>query len=147
MTSPIDKILEHEIDSINDHMPVKRSTLSELMESDSPHYVTRGGEVSFLKKEEIAKIAKEVPSRFHEEVKLPIVILRRMDYGPGIYTIAGEKMELFLIHRVLGQVDLEWKDFWNWRPVERLVRPQVQAVRLKFPSTTCIGFVTTVENG
>ncbi|MFW9799230.1 MAG: DUF61 family protein [Candidatus Thorarchaeota archaeon] len=146
MTSPIDRILEHEIDSINDHMPAKRSTLSELMQSASPHYVTRGGEVSILKKEEIAKIAKEMPTLFHKEVKLPIVILRRMDYGPGIYTVAGEKVELFLIHRVLGQVDLEWKDFRNWKPVEKLMRPQVQAVRRKFPSTTCIGFVTTVEN-
>ncbi len=147
MTSPIDRILEQEIDSINDHMPVKRSTLGELMQSDSPHYVTRGGESSILKKEEIARIAKEVPSRFHKEIKLPMVILRRMDYGPGIYTIAGEKVELFLIHRVLGQVDLEWKDFRTWKPVEKLMRPQVQAVRRKFPSTTCIGFVTTVENG
>lgn len=146
MTPPIDRIIEHEIDSINDHMPVTRHTLNELLESKSPHYVTRGGEVSILKKNEIVEIAEEVPSRFHKDIRLPIVILRRMDYGPGIYSVAGEKAELFLIHRILGHVDLQWGDFQTWKPAEKLMRPQVQAVRRKLPSTTCVGFITTVED-
>jgi uncharacterized protein (UPF0216 family) len=146
LTPPIDRIIEHEIDSINDHMPVTRHTVNELLQSDSPQYLTRGGEISILKKDEIAEIAEEVPSQFHKDVRLPIVILRRMDYGPGIYSVAGEKAELFLLHRILGYVDLQWTDFLTWKPVEKLMRPQVQAVRRRFPSTTCIGFITTVDD-
>ena len=146
MTPPIDRIIEHEIDSINDHMPITRHTVHELLESDSPQYITRGGEVSILKKDEIAEIAEEVPPQFHKDIRLPIVILRRMDYGPGIYSVAGEKAELFLIHRILGHVDLQWGEFQTWTPVEKLMRPQVQAVRRRLPSTTCIGFITTVDD-
>ncbi|MFX1367729.1 MAG: DUF61 family protein [Promethearchaeota archaeon] len=144
MSSPIDRILEHEIDSINDHMPVSRQSLKTLLESDSPRYQTRGGEESIIKKEEILEISKEVPSKFHGDIKLPIIILRRMDYGAGIYSAAGGKPELFLIHRLLGYVDLGWDQLASWKPVEKLMRPQVQTLRRKLPSSTCIGFVTPV---
>ncbi|MHA2020275.1 MAG: DUF61 family protein, partial [Candidatus Thorarchaeota archaeon] len=146
MTPPIDKIVQHEIDSINDHVPATRFSLRELAKSDDPHYMTRSGEKSILKKEEISELASLVPSRFHDEIRLPIVILRRMDYGTGIYTIAGGKPELFLVHHLLGYVDLEWDDFQRWKPIEKLMRPQVQAIRQKLPSTSFVGFVTSVEN-
>ncbi|MFX0107637.1 MAG: DUF61 family protein [Candidatus Hodarchaeota archaeon] len=146
MTSPFDKILEKEIDSINDHMPITRQTLNELHTSSSPSYLTRGGETSFVKKEELRILAREVPEKYHEEVKIPIIILRRMDYGAGIYSVSGGKVELFLVHRLLGYVDLEWSDFQSWVPIEKLMRPQVQLLRRKFPSATCIGFVTAVGN-
>ncbi len=146
MTPPIDKIVQHEIDSINDHMPATRFSLRELARSDDPHYMTRNGEKSILKKEEISELVSQVPPRFHDEIRLPIVILRRMDYGTGIYTIAGGKPELFLVHHLLGYVDLEWTNFQKWKPIEKLMRPQVQAIRQKLPSTSCVGFVTSVEN-
>ena len=62
-----------------------------------------------------------------------------MDYGEGIYTIAGNKTELFMIHRFIGYVDLEWQDFAKWKPIEKIARPQVQLLRRKLPSTTSIG--------
>jgi uncharacterized protein (UPF0216 family) len=146
LTPPIDKIVQHEIDSINDHMPAIRFTLSELAKSKDPHYTTRIGEKSILKMDEISELMKLVPQEFHDEIRLPIVILRRMDYGTGIYTIAGGKAELFMIHHLLGYVDLEWKDFQKWKPIEKIMRPQVQAIRRRLPSTTCIGFVTFMGN-
>lgn len=144
MTSGIDRILEREIDSINDHMPAVRHTLKSLLQIQSPKYSTRNGQESILKKEELLELAKQVPSHHHEEIKIPILVLRRMDYGPGIYTISGGKFELFLIHRLLGYVDLPWEEMGAWKPVEQLMRPQVQELRRRFPSTTCIGFVTVV---
>lgn len=145
MTPPIDRIVQHEIDSINDHMPATRHSLRELANSEDPHYVTRSGEKSILKKEEITRLTQMVPSKHHDDIRLPFVILRRMDYGAGIYSIAGGKAELFIIHQVLGQVDLQWTDFQSWKPVEKLMRPQVQALRRELPSTSCIGFVTSSE--
>lgn len=145
MTSGIDRILEREIDSINDHMPVTRHTLKTLLQIESPKYFTRNGHESIMKKEELLELAKEVPSHHHEEINVPILILRRMDHGPGIYTISGGKFELFLVHRVLGYVDLPWAEMNSWKPIERLMRPQVQELRRRFPSTTCVGFVTVVS--
>lgn len=139
MSKFIDKMIEHDIDTLNDHLPESRIPLSDLIGVESPQFKTRIGEVSVFRVEEIEKLSLEVPKKFHEDIRLPIVILRRLDYGSGIYTVAGNKAELFLVHRVIGYVDLEWKDFAKWLPVERLARLQVQILRRKLPSSTTIG--------
>jgi uncharacterized protein (UPF0216 family) len=138
-------MIERDIDTLNDHLPEARHPLSELIESDSPKFKTRDGQFSEFRKEELAELAREIPERFHDGVLLPIVLLRRLDYGEGIYTIAGSKVELFTIHRVLGYVDLEWEDYGAWKPVERLARPQVQLLRRKLPSTTSIGIAMSTK--
>ncbi|MFW9843592.1 MAG: DUF61 family protein [Candidatus Thorarchaeota archaeon] len=141
MNSKIDKILEHEIDTLNDHLPRARNRLSDLLKEEDPHFMTRSGEKSVMKKEEIEWLSKEVPKHFHSSIRLPIVLLRRLDYGPGIHSISGNKTELFMIYRVLGYDDLEWEDLATWNPVERLARPQVQIVRQRMPSTSSLGIV------
>jgi len=135
----IDKMIEHDIDTLNDHLPESRVPLRDLIGVDSPHFKTRVGEVSVFHIEEIGKLAREVPSQFHDDVRLPIVVLRRVDYGTGIYTVAGNKVELFMVYRVIGSADIEWVDFAKWKPIERLARPQVQILRRRLPSTTTIG--------
>ena len=139
MSKFIDKMIEHDIDTLNDHLPESRVPLSELIGAESPQFKTRVGEVSVFRVEEIETLSLEVPSAFHEQIRLPIIVLRRLDYGPGIYTLAGNKAELFMVHRIIGYVDLEWTDFASWKPVEKLARPQVQLLRRKLPSSTSIG--------
>jgi uncharacterized protein (UPF0216 family) len=135
----IDKMIEHDIDTLNDHLPESRVPLSDLIGVNSPHFKTRIGEVSVFRVEEIEELSLEVPKRLHQIIRLPIIVLRRMDYGSGIYTIAGNKAELFMVHRIIGYVDLGWGDLSKWKPVEKLARPQVQLLRRKLPSTTSIG--------
>jgi len=143
----IEKMIERDIDTLNDHLPESRHPLSELLETDSPQFRTRDSNVSVFRKDELEELAAEVPSRFHDDVRLPIVLLRRLDYGVGIYTIAGNKVELFMIFRIIGYVDLEWENIGDWKPVEKLARPQVQVLRQKLPSTTSIGIaMSTKEN-
>lgn len=146
MSKFIDKMIEHDIDTLNDHLPEARIPLSDLVGLDSPKFRTRIGEDSVFREEEIGELAVEVPQRLHGDVRLPIVILRRLDYGTGIYTIAGNKTELFMVHRVIGYVDLGWDEFTRWTPVERLARPQVQALRRKLPSTTTIGIAMSSKD-
>ena len=146
MSRFIERLIENEIDASNDHLPAKKVALVELVQHDTPRFLTRGGESSLFLKHEIAMLEKEVPSIHHKEFMLPIVLLRRMDLGTGIYTVAGSKTELFLISKMLGQDDLQWGDLTSWRPVDRLARPQVQIVRRKLPSTTTLGFTTSVNH-
>jgi uncharacterized protein (UPF0216 family) len=137
-------MIENEIDASNDHLPAKKISLSELLGSNTPSFDTRGGETSLFLKHEIEMLAKEIPTKYHEEFMLPIVILRRMDLGTGIFTVAGSKTELFFVHKVLGQDNLHWDDLISWRPVDRLARPQVQLIRRKLSSTTTLGFTTSI---
>ncbi|MHA1768348.1 MAG: DUF61 family protein [Candidatus Thorarchaeota archaeon] len=143
MSRPLDKLIEHEIDTINDHLPLATIPLKELAASEEPKFVTRAREESVFRKEEIIWLSEYVPSELHEDIRLPIIILRRMDQGRGIHTVAGNKIELFLVHKVIGYVDLEWSELASWTPVEVLARIQVQVLRRRLPSTTTIGIVLT----
>ena len=147
MSKFIDKMIEHDIDTLNDHLPESRVSLSELIGVENPQFRTRIGETSVFRVEEIEELAQEVPKKFHEDIRLPIVVLRRLDHGSGIYTVAGSKAELFMVHRFIGYVDLEWENFAVWTPVEKLARPQVQILRRRLPSTTTIGIgMSSKEN-
>jgi uncharacterized protein (UPF0216 family) len=138
-------MLEHDIDTLNDHLPRARIRLSDLLKEPDPHYTTRSGDKSVFKAEELEWLSREVPKSIHNSIRLPIVLLRRLDYGPGIHSISGNKMELFMIHRVLGYDDLEWEKLAKWTPIEQLARPQVQILRKKMPSTTSLGIVLTTS--
>ena len=145
MNSKMDKIIEHEIDTLNDHLPRARTRLSDLLKEKDPHYITRSGEKSVFRVEEIEWLSKEVPTQFHHTIRLPIVLLRRLDYGPGIHSVSGNKTELFMIYKILGYDDLAWENLAAWKPIEQLARPQVQIIRQKMPSTTSLGIVFTTK--
>ena len=80
MNSKIDKLIEHDIDTLNDHLPRARIRLSYLLKEDNPHFVTRSGEISVFKAEELEWLSKEIPKQFHSAVRLPIVLLRLIQY-------------------------------------------------------------------
>lgn len=141
MSKHLDRLIEHDIDTLNNHLPERRIPLNELLKAAVPQFVTRGKETSAFRKEELEWLAEFIPKEYHDDICLPIVVLRRMDYGEGIHTLAGNKVELFLIHKVLGYVDLQWTELASWKPVETLARPQVQILRSKMPSTTSVGIV------
>ena len=145
MKSKMDKLLEHEIDTLNDHLPRARVRLVDLPKEQDPHYTTRSGEKSVFKVEELEWLSKVVPKKLHDSIRLPIVILRRLDQGHGIHSVSGNKTELFMIHKLLGYDDLAWENFAAWKPVEHIARPQVQIIRQKLPSTTSLGIVLTTS--
>jgi uncharacterized protein (UPF0216 family) len=139
----LERMIEREIDSANDHLPLRRVPLMDLVDSDSPSFKTRGGEESVFIKEELQLFVDDIPSMHHESIMLPIIILRRRDLGSGIYTVTGCKVELFYIQQLLGYVDLGWDRISDWKIVDRFARPQIQLLRRKLPSTSIIGFVGT----
>ena len=76
MNSKIDKLIEHDIDTLNDHLPRARIRLVHLLKEDNPHFMTRSGEKSVFKIEELEWLRNEVPKQFHNSIRLPIVLLR-----------------------------------------------------------------------
>ncbi len=139
-----DRILEHEIDTANDHLPSKRVSLKDILAKGDYFYQTRGGEPSAFRKEEIERLLELVPEHLHSEIRLPLIILRRMDLGPGMFTLSGGKTELYLLCKIIeGEVTIEWNGISEWVLVEQFVRPQIQILRRLFPSTTVIGFTLT----
>lgn len=127
------------MEKLNDHLPKEYKTLDELLSMDSPSVKARdGGEIIF-DRGELELLAQLIPKELYGQLRLPIVLLRRVDLGPGTFSLSGGKVEAYLALKLLGQVDV------NLDEVELpiyIYRPQVQELRRKLRTLTVIGFAT-----
>ncbi|MFX1319493.1 MAG: DUF61 family protein [Promethearchaeota archaeon] len=132
--------LEREIAQINDHMPKTKKSLSELLDEKTPGFITREGQKSAVRVEELRELAKAVPQEYHSKLMLPFTVLRRTSLGPGAHTIGGSKLEQFTVLWILGRVE---GPFELWRSIElpRIIySPEVGLLRQKLPTIVTIGF-------
>jgi len=132
--------LEREIAQINDHMPRTKKPLSELLGERAPGFITREGQKSAVRIEELKNLTNKIPSEFHNQIMLPFTILRRTSLGPGAHTIGGSKLEQFALLHILGKISSPF-EMWRSAQLPRIIYSQeVGFLRQKLPTTVIIGF-------
>lgn len=137
----IDQLLKtlwkKEVERLNDHLPKELKTLEELLKEREPSVKAKDGSELVFDRKELELIAKTLPKDMHRLVKLPIILMRRMDLGAGVFSISGGKAEALLIHKLLNEgCEAE-------PPTPFYVyKPQVALLRRKLRTTTVIGFST-----
>ncbi|MEM2984469.1 MAG: DUF61 family protein [Candidatus Jordarchaeaceae archaeon] len=138
------KIWKSEIDKINDHLPRNYKTLETLLESKDPHVITLNGDRIPFERKELEFLASIVPKEFHGRIQLPIVFIRRIDMGEGVFSIGGGKVEQAVVMKLLGEKNPFSMEEHSFLPY--IYRHQVLEVRKKIRSLTTIGFATTKIN-
>jgi len=120
-------LLKHEVERINEHLPSEFRTLSELLSMECPSVRARdGGEIIF-DRGELEYVASILPRELHDKLTLPIVLMRRIDLGPGVFSVSGGKVEAYVALKVLnegGEVDMDRIQLPLY-----IYRPQVQVLR------------------
>ncbi|MEM4576877.1 MAG: DUF61 family protein [Candidatus Nezhaarchaeales archaeon] len=137
----ISRILAREIERINDHLPKESKTLKELLNMEEPKVLTRSGEELIMEKRELEFLANIVPAQYHDKLRLPIVILRMIDMGEGVYMICGGDLEADVVAKVLGYD----KAVYCEKGKNLLYKPYVAILRSKLRTTTVVGFVSGME--
>ncbi|MDI9619808.1 MAG: DUF61 family protein [Candidatus Nezhaarchaeota archaeon] len=134
-------LLKREVERINDHLPKESKTLKELLAMEEPKVTTRAGDDLVMEKSELELLERLLPEKYHERLKLPIVILRMIGMGEGVYMICGSDAEVQAIESVLGSRGAvhqhQGKAF--------LYKPYVAILKGKLRTTTVIGFIPTEE--
>jgi len=132
-------LLQREVERINEHLPKEYRTLEELLSMESPSVKARdGGEIIF-DRAELEMVARLLPKELHSQLRLPIVLLRRIDLGPGVFSVSGGKAEAYLTLKLLARKET------NLDEVELplyIYRPEVQELRQRLRTLTVIGFAT-----
>lgn len=134
------RILAREIERINDHLPKESRTLKELLEMKEPKVLTIAGDELIMDRRELELLADIVPVHHHDKLKLPIVILRMIEMGEGVYMICGGDLEAQAIAKVLGPNAVHYHDGRAF-----LYKPYIAILRSKLRTTTVIGFVSSME--
>ena len=140
-----DALLGRELRNLNAHLPKQRRPLSELVKISDPTIEAVDGSSILLKTRELEALAKLIPPEYHDRLKLPIVILRRIELGKSIYTVAGEKIEEFTVQKVLGKTEAAYYQMHNAREPLFLYRPEVSELLKMFHSLFVIAFAIPKE--
>jgi uncharacterized protein (UPF0216 family) len=135
-----DAILAREIRNLNTHLPKQRRTLTDLLKTKDPTIEAMDGSSILLKTSELDALAKEVPTEYHDRLKLPILILRRMELGRSVYTVSGDRIEEFTVQKLLGRVQEDYHQMHSNHEQVFLYRPEVGELLRMYHSLFVIGF-------
>lgn len=142
--SGFDKMLKYiwkwDVNKMNDHLPSNTVPLSELLEQEEPVIKARDGTKLWIDRAELEKVANMVPKALQGKLHFPLVLIRRIDLGEGIFTISGGKLEALFVARTLGISDEPLTNYETAEAQSHIYRPQVQEMRRKLRSLTVIGF-------
>lgn len=136
----LNRIWRADVERINDHLPKEFKTLSQLLDSDEPMVETKSGMPLIFDKDELSKLAEIIPSDIHDKLKLPFILLRRLDLGRGVFQVLGGRNELYAIAKILG-ASKEIKSIHSI--VEEpfyLYKPQVFKLKRLFRTIIVVGF-------
>jgi len=123
----VDRILKFELNKLNVHLPKRRISLKEALESTRPQVATRDGSVHRFKREELDFLAGLVPEIDRGRLQLPILIALDPKFGRGAARITGEA-EVIAISQILGKKSTGGELL--------IYRPDVAIIRRKLPTTT-----------
>ena len=88
-----DAMLRDDMRKLNSHLPKNRTTLKELLSDPAPGVTAASGDSIRMKKHELEDLSRSLPTEANTRVKLPIVLLRRRELGPGAFTVLGDRYE------------------------------------------------------
>lgn len=97
----MDRILRREIEQANRHLPKNRISVSTLLNMEEPYIEARDGSKIYLSKKALSELANLLPSHILSKLNLPLIFMRKMDLGQGVYVIVGGRVEADAVKRLL----------------------------------------------
>jgi len=136
-----DALIGHEIRRLNNHLPKQRKFLKYLLAQDDDTTIEAvDGTKLLLRRIELQAIGRLVPMEYHEKLRIPFIILRRIEMGKSIYTVVGDQLEAFTIQKILGRTNDSFHEMYKHTEQVFLYRPEVAELVGKFHSLIVIAF-------
>jgi len=135
-----DVMLQNELRKLNTHLPKNRKTIRELLAEEQPSVSTVGGEKANMKKSEVEALSAGLPDELRDKVRLPLVLLRRRELGPGAFTLLGDPNEEYAVSNILGEYNGTLAEFQRSRQSPTVFyKPQVSKLTRRFHSLVVVG--------
>jgi uncharacterized protein (UPF0216 family) len=131
------KMLVKTIQTLNQHLPSKRLTLSELITMEKPGIKGKDNTFYVMDRSELETISSALPRFMWNRLRLPMLIEMAPDFGGSSARIQGET-EVEVAAKILGKE----------RPEKRFIiiyMPEVRELRRKLPTTTQYAFLTSLR--
>jgi uncharacterized protein (UPF0216 family) len=136
----LDLIWSLDIEKMNDHLPTERRSLTQLMQEENPVVTTKKNQKHKIRKKDLELVKEFLPDYEWENVKLPIILLRRTSMAKGIYSISGGIREIFVIYRLSGKTNLDYQRFVLEEHQPYIWKPEAFTAVRKAGSIVIIGY-------
>lgn len=136
----LDLIWKLDIEKMNDHLPTNRKTLRELLTEEKPLVMTKKDKPHRIRKVHLEAVAELFDESDWDNVKLPIVLLRRTSLAKGIYSISGGLQEIYIIHRIVGRTTESYQTFILEDHEPYIWKPEAFTAARKINSIVIIGY-------
>ena len=134
-------LLRDDMRKLNSHLPKNRRTLKELLSDPAPRVPAASGDLIKMKKPELEELSRSLPAEANTRIRLPMVLLRRRDLGPGAFTIMGDRFEEYAMLLLAGSFRGSFEQFREQKsdPIV-LFKPQISLLMRRFHSLLILGF-------
>ncbi len=143
----LDALLREETRRLNLHLPRERKTLEHLLQEETPTVKATDSSEIVLDKKSLEKLAILTPSSMHSTIRLPIVIMRRLDLGKSVFTVLGDNVDRFVVNKMLGWTDTDPSRGLHGQGMIYLYRPHIAELVREFHSLLVVGFGTSEKRG
>jgi uncharacterized protein (UPF0216 family) len=132
-------IWESEIKRINEHLVKESKPISDLLNCETPQITTRDGGQYTIDRDALMRLASYVPKSLHSKIRVPIIFIRRIDMGRGVYTVTGDFYSRLLVKNLIEGFKQFREDLKPEEPLY-LYTPQVSDLIMRFRSIFQVGF-------
>ena len=152
MHPEFERIIDYLLLDDEDAFELSTIPLSELLEMDTPHFSSVDSLISvYFDKHELERIAKIVPAKYRGELRLPIILLRRVGRYEESYKVVGTKLENMLLQRLLKLTRAPFEKFAEVEEIRELEnismlgRRRFKTIYKVLPETSSVWLTTTQD--
>ncbi|WEU40743.1 MAG: DUF61 family protein [Candidatus Odinarchaeum yellowstonii] len=127
----------NDIKNINDHLPRSQKYFNELVNEKPPFVNTVSGDKIIFKEADLTSLGKLLDEDEKKSLKLPIILIRRLDLGSGVYSISGGGLEIKVLNKMLAEVG---EKYLLDPDHPYLYKPSVYILKRKFGTCIILGF-------
>ncbi len=123
-----EKAMQRLFSNMNQHVPVRRRSLQQLLLDADPSYVGKDGRSYKLDRKELLFLSELVDESERSRLKLPILIMTDTSYGDGYWKVIGT-LEVKVLSQLINRTPEKDDEM-------RVFYPYLKEIRDKLPTTT-----------
>lgn len=136
-----------------DAFKLSTTSLSELLKMDKPRFSSVDGLITVdFDKHELGRIAQFVPEKYEKELRLPLILLRRVNKYVESYKAVGTKLENMLLQKLLKLTEASFERYAeieekrDLTSISMLRRRRFKTIYKVLPETSTIWLSTTYQH-
>ncbi|MHC1709216.1 MAG: DUF61 family protein [Methanomassiliicoccales archaeon] len=123
-----ERAMQRLFSNMNQHVPVKRRSLQQLLLEGDPSYVGKDGRTYKIDRKELDILAEMLDPDERSRLKLPILIMTDTSYGDGYWKVIGT-LEVKVLSKLINRTPEKDDEM-------RVFYPYLKEIRDKLPTAT-----------